>query len=144
MLLYNAKFQFLFFCFPHLRHIRPTVEIIVILDSMYGIRYFSYSTRWSFLSLQLLYRLFRICECLKLQMGGIWSMCLNIQPCVSLWGCRTHPVQYFAFSFEAEGIQHLRGGITLRTEQWVIYILYSSTPMLFRVLPCLKDSPACV
>lgn len=71
-------------------------------------------------------------------------MRLNMEFCVSLWGWRTYPVQYFAFSFEAEGIQPLRDGAILKTQQWVTYIAYSSTPMLFRVLACLKDSPACV
>lgn len=71
-------------------------------------------------------------------------MRLNMESCVSLWGWRTYPVQYFAFSFEAEGIQRLRDGAILKTQQWVTYIPYSSTPMLFRVLARLKDSPACV
>ena len=71
-------------------------------------------------------------------------MCLNMESCVSLWGWRTYPVQYFAFSFEAEGIQCLRDGAILKTQQWVPYIPYLSTPTSFRALACLKDSPACV
>lgn len=45
------------------------------------------------------------------------------------------------FYFEAEDIQHPNEGATLKTQQWVTYTSYSSTPVLFRVLPHLKDFP---
>lgn len=63
---------------------------------------------------------------------------------LTLRGWRAYVVQYFAFSFEAEGIQHLRDGATSKRQQRVRGTLCSPTPTLFRVLPYLKDSPTYV